>query len=259
MHEQLPSGIIPEYQPHIAWDAPTRLFHWINVVAVLGLIGTGLVILNDDALGLSSAGKILLKSIHASFGYALAISLLLRIVWAFYGNRHARWRGILPGGAGYVASLRAYLKALLSSNPQQFIGHNPLAKIAVTVLFALLLIQTATGLIIAGTDLYWPPFGQWFAEWVAAPGVDPAAVQPGVAGLVNKTSYEAMRAFRGPIVEIHELAFYGLALAITLHIIGVVVTELHEGGGIVSAMFTGRKILTKTPMDAEGESLDAAH
>jgi cytochrome b subunit of formate dehydrogenase len=59
MDQHLPSGIIPEYQPHIAWDAPTRLFHWINALAVFGLIGTGLVILNDDALGLSSAGKIL--------------------------------------------------------------------------------------------------------------------------------------------------------------------------------------------------------
>jgi cytochrome b len=35
-----------------------------------------------------------------------------------------------------------------------------------------------------------------------------------------------------------------------LHLIAVVLTELHEGGSITSAMFTGRKILTRKPPDA---------
>jgi cytochrome b len=59
-----------------------------------------------------------------------------------------------------------------------------------------------------------------------------------------------MRAFRAPIVEIHEFTFYALTLLIALHILAVVVTELHEGGSITSAMFTGRKILTRSPPDA---------
>ncbi len=67
---------LPKYQEYFAWDAPTRWFHWINALAVIGLIATGLVILNDDALGLSASGKILLKSIHVSFGYVMAINLL---------------------------------------------------------------------------------------------------------------------------------------------------------------------------------------
>jgi cytochrome b len=59
-----------------------------------------------------------------------------------------------------------------------------------------------------------------------------------------------MRDFRGPIVETHELTFYLLAIAIALHLIAVAVTEIHEGGSITSAMFTGRKILTRKPPDA---------
>jgi hypothetical protein len=35
-----------------------------------------------------------------------------------------------------------------------------------------------------------------------------------------------------------------------LHLFAVVVTELYEGGSITSAMFTGRKILTRRPPDA---------
>ena len=122
--------------------------------------------------------------------------------------------------------------------------------IGLVLLFGLLLIQVATGLVIAGTDLYWPPFGHWFAAWVAAPGVDPATVQPGVSDLIDKTSYEAMRAFRRPFVVVHEFTFYALVAAIILHLIAVVLTELHEGGSITSAMFTGRKVLSRTPPDA---------
>jgi Ni/Fe-hydrogenase 1 B-type cytochrome subunit len=239
-----------EYKEYVAWDAATRWFHWINALAVIGLIGTGLVIFFDDDLGLSAGGKVLLKSVHVSFGYVMAINLLWRFVWAFFGNRYARWRAILPGAPGYLAALRAYTTSFLSGEPQQYVGHNPLARIGVALLFGLLLIQVATGLVIAGTDLFWPPFGHWFAAWVAAPGVDPATVQPGASDLIDKSSYEAMRAFRRPFVVVHEFTFYVLVAAIILHLIAVVLTELHEGGSITSAMFTGRKVLSRTPPDA---------
>jgi cytochrome b len=113
-----------------------------------------------------------------------------------------------------------------------------------------LLVQAVTGLILAGTDLFWPPFGSIFAEWVAAPGIDPSTVRPNASELMDQTAYQAMRDFRGPFVEVHEITFYALAAAVVLHLIAVVVTEIHEGGGITSAMFTGRKILTRKPPDA---------
>ena len=59
-----------------------------------------------------------------------------------------------------------------------------------------------------------------------------------------------MRDFRAPFVEVHEITFYAIAIAVVLHLAAVVVTEIHEGGNITSAMFTGRKILTKEPSDA---------
>ena len=31
-----------EYRAYHAWDASTRWFHWINALAVIGLIATGL-------------------------------------------------------------------------------------------------------------------------------------------------------------------------------------------------------------------------
>jgi Ni,Fe-hydrogenase I cytochrome b subunit len=66
------------YREYIAWDAPTRWFHWINALAVLGLIATGVAILTGGQLGLSPEGKVALKSVHVIFGYVMAVNLLWR-------------------------------------------------------------------------------------------------------------------------------------------------------------------------------------
>ena len=232
-----------------AWDAPTRWFHWINVLLVLGLIGSGLVILNGNALGLSASGKIGLKGVHVSLGYAMTLNLLWRFAWAFFGNRYARWRAILPGGRGYVSALRAYVASFWAGEPQQYVGHNPIARLAVSFLFLLLAIQMVTGLVLAGTDLFWPPFGGLFAGWVAAPGVSASLVQPGLSELMNEEAYRAMREFRSPFIIVHKFTFYVLAATIVLHIVVVAAAERYEGGNIISAMFTGRKTLARKPPD----------
>lgn len=41
-------------------------FHWINAICVIGLIATGLIVLNGDVLGLSAEGKVALKSVHVA-------------------------------------------------------------------------------------------------------------------------------------------------------------------------------------------------
>jgi cytochrome b len=58
-----------------------------------------------------------------------------------------------------------------------------------------------------------------------------------------------MRAFRSPFVTMHYWNFYVLLVLIVIHIAGVIATELREGGGLVSAMFTGRKVLDQKPVD----------
>jgi cytochrome b561 len=46
------------------WDKTVRIFHWVNVLCVLGLIAAGTVNLNAKGLGVTTDGKILLKTIH---------------------------------------------------------------------------------------------------------------------------------------------------------------------------------------------------
>ena len=237
------------FQFYRVWDAPTRLFHWINVACVLVLAAIGTTILYDKELGVTDAGKLLLKSVHTWIGYVFALNLLWRIVWAFIGNRHARWPSMLPFRSGYIAECKSYIRGLKQGDARPYLGHNPIARVMVTFLFILLLVQAVTGLVLAGTDIYYPPFGNWIAAWIAAPGVDPSTIVPYDKTGIDPAAWDAMRAFRSRYVTIHYWVFYALLIAALIHLVGVVVTELREGGGIVSAMLTGQKVFNRKPID----------
>jgi cytochrome b len=238
-----------DLKTYLVWDANIRWFHWINVLCILGLVAVGVSILNDKALGVSTEGKILLKTVHVWMGYVFALNLLWRLVWAFIGGPHAHWQAILPGGRGYMNELRAYIADVKAGRPRQYLGHNPLGRIAVTLMLFLLLTQAISGLVLAGTDLFYPPIGSWIAGWVAAPGIDPATLLPYAKETYDAVAYEAMRAFRKPFITVHEYGFYMLLGLILVHILAVVMTELREGGNLISAMFTGKKVLNQTPAD----------
>jgi Ni/Fe-hydrogenase 1 B-type cytochrome subunit len=245
-----------ELKSYAVWDAGTRWFHWINASCVIALIVIGIVILNAKGLGITNDGKVTLKTIHVWVGYIFALNLLWRIVWAFLGNRYARWRAVLPGGKGYFHAVRSYVAAFISGHPEQYLGHNPLGRLGVGLLFLLLVMQVVTGLVLASTDLFYPPFGHWIAQWVAAPGVSPDSLVPYAPTMYNSADYESMRAFRKPFGEIHEFGFYALLVIVVLHVIAVIITELREGGSIISAMFTGRKIISGRPVDDDSNKQD---
>ena len=236
---------------YYVWDRTVRLFHWINVLCVIGLIGVGLVILYGKALGVATEGKILLKTIHVYIGYVFAVNLGWRLIWGFLGNRYARWAAILPFGDAYKKSLSQFVEEAKKGKPPHYLGHNPIAKLMVALLFLLISLQAVTGLVLAGTDIYFPPFGQTIAEWVAEDPVKVAEIKPYSKENVNPDSYKAMRSFRKPFITIHVYAFYVLLGAILLHLLGVVVSELREKCGLVSAMFTGKKVFHKKPVDLD--------
>lgn len=135
-----------------------------------------------------------------------------------------------------------------------YLGHNPLGRLMVLALLILLLTQAATGLVLAGTDLYKPPFGGLFAEWVTKGDPDKLAILvPGSKDAVDPVAYEDMRRFRKPFITIHKFNIYALITLSLLHILGVVVTEVRERNGLVSAMITGEKVFSARPIDIPEE------
>lgn len=231
------------------WDPVQRLFHWLNVGCLLALVAIGTAILWDKELGVSAEGKLLLKTVHVWVGYVFAANLALRLVWACIGSPFGRWRALLPFGRGYLDSLRAYLAGSRAGDAPRYLGHNPLGRLMVTALLLLMTIQAVSGLVLAGTDIYYPPFGAWIAGWVAAAGVDPSTLVPGDKTLVDASAWADMRALRKPFIQVHEAVFYILLGGALLHIGAVVRAELREGGSLVSAMLNGRKTLDRPPVD----------
>jgi Ni/Fe-hydrogenase 1 B-type cytochrome subunit len=243
-----------QFYEYRVWDLPTRLFHWINFSSVILLIFIGLVMLFKKELGITSVeAKIGLKTVHVIIGYVFVANLAIRIIWGFIGNKYARWRTLVPA-SGHMDTIRSYMNSIKQGEPLQYAGHNPLGQLAVAVIFLCLIIMAVTGLTRAGTDIYYPPFGSIAAEYIAQPGVDPGSLVPYDTSAVDKDKYDALKAFKKPFGTVHIYTAYFLMFLIVMHIGAVIRVEVREGGGIISAMFTGKKLLNNAASDDEDRS-----
>ena len=243
---------------YLVWDRTQRVFHWVNFLAVATLAAIGTVILNADRIGIpDDPGMVALKTLHVYVGYVFIINLLWRLVWVFIGGPFARWRALLPVGPDFGRRLISFVKGFITGHAPFYVGHNPLARILLPLLLLLLIVQGATGIVLAGTDVYMPPLGGAIREWVAADTHDPELVRPYAPETVNAEAYADMRAFRSPVVTVHEYNFFVLLAMISLHVAAAVIVELKEDGAIISAMFTGRKVHRAEPVDAPATPEDA--
>lgn len=108
------------------WDLPTRLFHWVLAMTVIGLIATGL-------------GGIM--EWHFRLGYTALSLLLFRLVWGFVGGRWSRFSAFIYAPRSVVSYLQG------RAHPDHLIGHSPLGALSVFAVLGLLLLQVATGLV----------------------------------------------------------------------------------------------------------------
>jgi len=227
------------------WSRNIRLFHWINVIAITLLICIGLVILNGKLFGVSTDGKVLLKTIHVIVGYVFATNLLIRLIIGFIGKSHERWSKVLPFNKGFSQELVEFKE----NKKAAYKGHNPAGKLMIFALLSLMFVQFVSGLVIAGTDIYYPPFGKYFVQSIALDKQSTELIKPYSKVNVDEAAYKEMRALRKPFITAHVYAFYGLLFLIPLHILGVIVAERREKTALVSAMITGYKYLPKDKED----------
>jgi len=110
--------------------------------------------------------------------------------------------------------------------------------------------MAVTGLVRAGTDIYFPPFGSWVQEYIAADQVPPSSLKPYDETQVDAKKFQAMKAFKSLFGKVHLYTAYTLLGMLLLHIAAVIVADKREGGAIISAMFTGKKYLSGRPRDA---------
>ncbi|MCP4048487.1 MAG: cytochrome b/b6 domain-containing protein [Gammaproteobacteria bacterium] len=232
-----------------AWDLNTRLFHWINFLCVIVLSILGLIMLNKGAIGISGReAGIGLKVLHVMVGYVFTANLIIRLIWGLLSDGHSRWSTLLPG-KNFRKELASYKASVAAGRPQTFVGHNPKGRISVLVMVTVLIIIMMTGLIRAGTDIYYPPLGQYFASQVAAEGISPSEILP-----YDKTGTDAkklaeLKDFKKPIGTVHIYGAYFLWLLILVHLIAVIRADSGGQGTLISSMFTGKKHLLRKPED----------
>jgi cytochrome b len=118
----------------VVWDPLVRIFHW----ATVGLFMADYWLLEPG------------EAPHEWAGYALALLLLVRIVWGFAGPPNARFATFFPT----PARLRLHWQRLRSRNFDPREGHNPVGALMILSLMVLLAVTAISGWM-QGLDRFW--------------------------------------------------------------------------------------------------------
>jgi cytochrome b len=139
--------------PIRVWDLPTRVFHGVLALAVLGLAITGLT--GGDAMVW-----------HFRLGYLVGSLLVFRWVWGVVGGHYSRFTAFLFGPRRILAYL------LGQSEPLHKVGHNPMGALSVWTMLIFLTLQVASGLFSDDDIAFAGPLTQFvstaavtFATW----------------------------------------------------------------------------------------------
>ncbi|WP_186398641.1 Ni/Fe-hydrogenase, b-type cytochrome subunit [Stappia sp. P2PMeth1] len=209
------------------YEAPVRIWHWVNAAAILVLCVTGYFIGSPPpSVGQHEAYDQFLfgyiRFAHFAAGMILTVGFLGRIYWAIFGNHHARQLFYLPVLNGHWwreiwFEIRWYL--FLESEPKKYIGHNPLAQLA---MFFFITIGISF-MIVTGMALYAEGAGQGslyddLFGWVI--------------GLVGNTQR---------LHTLHHLGMWWIVIFMIVHIYVAIREDIMSRQSIVSTMISGHR------------------
>lgn len=209
------------------YEAPVRLWHWVNALAIVVLATTGYFIgsplptLSGEASAHFSMGYI--RFAHFAAGYVLAVGFAMRIYWAFMGNVHARQLFTFPPFwrkdwiDGIIHEIKWY--AFLVKTPKKYIGHNPLAQMAMFFMFTV----GVTFMIITGFALY--SEGEGIQSW-----------QAHVFGWVFDIFPNSQT-----VHTLHHLGMWVIVVFVIIHIYAAVREDIMSRQSIISSMISGER------------------
>ena len=207
-----------------------RIFHWIMVVSILVLFGTGLLITKPMNVAtteptFSIASMDLVRDIHFLFAFLLTAALIMRI-YGFIINKGDRLFPRVWEGHFYSETVDVALHYMLLRGHHAPFLRNPLARGSYAMLYVLLLVEILTG----------------FAMYLMA---NPSSAFGSIFGWVNVLVGSEMMSH-----YIHHYVAWFIILFALGHLYMVVRAEFMEGESEISSMFSGKKILAHTPKDA---------
>jgi cytochrome b len=116
--------------PVRVWDLPTRLFHWVLALTVVGSIVTG-----------SIGGAAM--TWHFRLGMLALGLLVFRLAWGLVGGHWSRFASFVYA----PSTLWRYLRGTPSAGEHLEVGHSPLGAASVFAMLAILVVQVGTGLV----------------------------------------------------------------------------------------------------------------
>ena len=227
----------------MVWELPVRIFHWLNVLAILVLIVTGFLIADPPALMSSQEATNLhffgyIRFIHFVAAYVFFFVMIMRIYWIFVGNRFSSWRAFWPFRKTFWKSFWHVMKVDILLQNEKFedvtkisIGHNSVAKLSYIAMFFIALVMVFTGFgLYADMSSWWLPK---LFDWVA----------PFFGGdyLVR---------------TIHHVSMWLFIFFTLVHVYLVLYHDWLEGRGEVSSMFGGYKFVREDRLKKEDKVKD---
>ena len=210
-------------EPVYVYEAPVRLAHWVFVIAITVLAVTGYLIGDPISIQQGEATESFffgwIRTIHFIAGYVLAIMFVVRLYWAFVGNKSARsifippfwsprwWKGVFAQ-AGYY---------LFLSRERLWVGHNPLAQAAMFFMFVLGVIF----MIFTGFALYAEQWG-----WGQTP--------------MNLFGWQFVLLEQPQMVRtLHHLGMWYILLFVMVHVYMVFREDIMSGESVIGTMING--------------------
>lgn len=206
------------------YEAPVRLWHWVNALAITVLAVTGYFIGQPlpTQPGEASASFLMgyIRFAHFAAAYVFAVGLLGRLYWAIVGNHHARELFTLPVfNPAYWREVITMLKwyAFLIPRPSQYVGHNPLARAAMFLGFLL----CSVFMVFSGFALYGEGLGR--GSWADR-----------LFGWVIPLMGQSQ-----DVHTWHRLGLWGMVMFVTLHVYAAIREDIMGRQSIVSTMVSG--------------------
>jgi cytochrome b len=201
----------------IAWDLPTRLFHWTLAALVL------LAWVSFQYA--EQIGDFRLRW-HRANGVAIIVLLVWRVIWGFAGSSTARFATFLYSP---LAAAR-YAGSLVAGRTRRFLGHNPLGAYMVVTLLVVALAQATLGLFtVEHNDIAAGPLYRLVSEEATK-----------LASRWHRLAF-----------------YYVLLPAIGLHVTAIILYKVLKAEPLIGAMLTGRKPVSPSQAGTGGALEDA--
>ncbi len=214
----------PRVHSVYVYEAPVRLWHWVNALAITVLCVTGYFIgaplpsVPGEASDWYLMGYI--RFTHFAAGYVLAVGLIGRAYWALVGNHHARELFTLPVfHAVYWREVFAMLAwyGFVRSKPNQYVGHNPLARLSMVLGYLLVAVfMIASGLALYGEGAGVGSWQDTLFGWLI----------PLVGGSLQ-------------LHNLHRLGMWTMVCFVILHVYAAIREDIMSRQSMVSTMISG--------------------